>query len=264
MTTFAYSKYTYLESAGCHSGKDVFRPVVYVILEHIGAFSTAVESLIDTGADYCLFPLDFLGELGIEKDGLGIDYSLGLAEGHPIYFASVTLHIMNLESRKILAGFTEYLNGKGAAFLGNLGFFDQYRVTFDRANLSFKVTPARLVDEGGVKMLAASNDGDYLRMSETLDRSTRIEIRPRKLAFRRLSVDAQFALETILCGTDRCGRDDGFDQTGSHVIDEAGEEPCGRQCGNGAQRVYVDGHRFTRIEYSFRGQSIFADLEIVR
>jgi hypothetical protein len=42
----------------------------------------------------------------------------------------------------------------------------------------------RLFDEGGVKMLAASNDGDRLRMSETLDRSTRIEIRPRKSAWR--------------------------------------------------------------------------------
>jgi hypothetical protein len=38
----------------------------------------------------------------------------------------------------------------------------------------------RLFNEGGAKMLAASNDVDRFRISEALDRSTRIEIRPWK------------------------------------------------------------------------------------
>jgi hypothetical protein len=131
-----------MKSRGVIGGKKVQRPLLGIMLEDDGRFSTEMFALLDSGADYCLFPYQFLEELGIEKVGLGVDFSLGMAEGHPIYFATVTLHIMGMEvSGEIEAGFTEYLDGKGMALLGHNGFFDRYRVMFDRPNCSFEILP---------------------------------------------------------------------------------------------------------------------------
>jgi hypothetical protein len=65
-----------------------------------------------------------------------------MAEGHTIYFATVTLHVMGMEeSGEIEAGLTEYLDGKGMAVLGHNGFFDRYKVMFNRPNFSSEILP---------------------------------------------------------------------------------------------------------------------------
>jgi hypothetical protein len=142
MAKFPYIEYVRDENSGCHSGQKVHRPLLGIMLENGGKFSIEMFALLDSGADYCLFPYQFLEELGIEKAGLGVDFPLGMAEGHTIYFATVTLHVMGMEeSGEIEAGFTEYLDGKGMAVLGHNGFFDRYKVMFNRPNFSFEILP---------------------------------------------------------------------------------------------------------------------------
>jgi hypothetical protein len=94
MSTFPYIEHIRDEKSGCHRGQKSSATALGIMLEDDGRFSTEMFALLDSGADYCLFPYQFLEELGIEKVGLGVDSSLGMAEGHPIYFATVTLHIM--------------------------------------------------------------------------------------------------------------------------------------------------------------------------
>jgi hypothetical protein len=139
MPKFEYEKHQYIESEGCHSGQEIFRPILGIALENDGKFSDPLPCLIDSGGDWCLFPLDFLEPLGMEKIGLGIDYPQGLGEGCEAYFGTVTIHAMNLGFWEASVGFSAKLNGKGFGVLGQNGFFDQCKVLFDRPNFSFEI-----------------------------------------------------------------------------------------------------------------------------
>lgn len=132
MTIFDYEKHQYIESYGCHRGLEIYRPIVGVALENDGKFSDPLPCLIDSGGDWCLFPLNLLAQIGIKREGLGVDFPQGLGEGCEAYFAAVTIHIMNFGFWEASVGFTEKLSGRGFGVLGHIGFFDQCKVIFDR------------------------------------------------------------------------------------------------------------------------------------
>jgi hypothetical protein len=139
MAKFEYTKIQYVESDCCHSGKEVFRPVINVILENDGHFSGMIPCLVDSGADWCMFPLEMLEQLGIDHNDLGFDYSHGFAAENPIYFTTVRLHNMELGFWDIEAGFTAFLNGESFGMVGHTGFFDRCKVLFDRPRLNFEI-----------------------------------------------------------------------------------------------------------------------------
>jgi hypothetical protein len=62
----------------------------------------------------------------MDKNELSIDYQYGLGEGCEAYFATVTLHAMNLGFWEASVGFSAKLDGKG--FGGQRGFFDRCKV----------------------------------------------------------------------------------------------------------------------------------------
>src|SRR5271165_3282372 len=67
-----------------------------------------------------------------------------------------------------------------------------------------------------------------------------------------------------LRSTDRCWRYDDFNESGRHVIDEAGDKPRSRQCGNRPEQSYVDGNRSVGVSDCFRLDFPFLYLKIVR
>jgi hypothetical protein len=83
------------------------------MLENDGKFSDPLLCVVDSGGDWCLFPLDFLEPLGIDKNGLSIDYPHGLGEGCEAYFATVTLHAMNLGFWETCVGFSANWMARG-------------------------------------------------------------------------------------------------------------------------------------------------------
>ena len=55
-----------------------------------------------------------------------------------------------------------------------------------------------------------------------------------------------------------------LNKSGCHVIDEAGDEPLGRQCGNRPERCHVDGNGCAGIGDRFCLEFRFLYLKIVR
>src|SRR5580700_11399958 len=64
--------------------------------------------------------------------------------------------------------------------------------------------------------------------------------------------------------TNRRWRYDDFNNSGRHVIDEAGDEPVARQCRNRPERSDVDYNRGARIPGRFGLEFRFLDLKIAR
>lgn len=89
--------------------------------------------LVDSGADLCLFPAK-IGELiGIDIESGKKEQIGGIAE-NPIvaYIHSVRLIVRGLSGVDVEAGFTES-KGIRAGILGQVGFFDKYKITFERS-----------------------------------------------------------------------------------------------------------------------------------
>jgi hypothetical protein len=112
-----------------------YHPRLQVSLMNNGA-SVSCLALVDSGADWCVFPESSLKQLGIEKDDLPYT-EVSLVSGPPI---PVHLGIVTLD-----LGFSKYDTRVGfhegnLAVLGRQGFFDRWIVIFDTANKQFMVT----------------------------------------------------------------------------------------------------------------------------
>ena len=88
---FKYKKIPDMEHP---SRKWVARPYLLVTLFH-GPNKRPVLSLIDCGADYCLFHSSVAEELGINLKSGWLKEFGGIAEGHPIQAYMHTIQIEN-------------------------------------------------------------------------------------------------------------------------------------------------------------------------
>lgn len=92
-------------------------------------------ALVDTGADYCLFPADLLPTLGLDPSTLVEGVAMGLGGLEKVLFANVMIRTKYLGVWPAYVGFARSLSGHGnVGMLGHRGFFDKFRVTFDTAN----------------------------------------------------------------------------------------------------------------------------------
>lgn len=89
-----------------------------------------VLALIDSGADYCLFPKGIAEIIGIEniKDGHKLDF-FGI-KGKPISFYSNNIEIQVGNYKFSCEGYFSY-KYKGPPLLGENGFFSIFKVIFD-------------------------------------------------------------------------------------------------------------------------------------
>ncbi|OLE51529.1 MAG: hypothetical protein AUG51_22360 [Acidobacteria bacterium 13_1_20CM_3_53_8] len=110
----------------------VKRPLLQVTLFN-GAKHQVVISLVDSGADVFLFHSSIADRLGIDMKSekpVSID---GIASGQPIeaYFHTVQLQVQDFPDKiEIQVGFTESDGVDG--LLGQVGFFENYKITFER------------------------------------------------------------------------------------------------------------------------------------
>src|SRR5438477_13052937 len=81
-------------------------------------------SIIDSGADHCVFPLSFALQLGFDPLGIAPTMTNGVGDGGvPMYYWTVTIDLGPVKI-DVLAGFTEDMNSKGIGLLGQFGFVD--------------------------------------------------------------------------------------------------------------------------------------------
>jgi hypothetical protein len=114
------------------------RAIVPVKLELDGRETFEFFSLIDTGADCCYFPSDFLCCLGLDPrnmDRRNVDAIV--AEETQIPFAWVNLTVLGFPSMRVFAGFADRLNKEQAGILGFYGALNQFKIFLDPQNDMF-------------------------------------------------------------------------------------------------------------------------------
>jgi hypothetical protein len=94
-------------------------------------------ALVDSGADICFFPLFMARDLGFDPAGKVPETMHGLTGEAPFYRWTVTLDF-SFGSFSVDAGFGESVD---YAVLGQVGFFSQARVVFDRRARIFTIEP---------------------------------------------------------------------------------------------------------------------------
>lgn len=113
-------------------GKFLLLPVVPIGLEYNGHL-IKYEALIDSGADVNVFPWDIAELFGFTKKDAKEKVNIHGISGKPIltYFFD-TIIVVGGSSRHIArCGFAEGLPATNWGFLGQKGFFDNYRIEFD-------------------------------------------------------------------------------------------------------------------------------------
>lgn len=121
--------------------KWISRP--YVPLKIIGQKgSWEGYGLIDSGADRSLFNMEIAEEIGFDLDECQLENFSGIEGGKlEAKITKIRLQIAGFEEIKIVAGFVN--SSAVGVILGQEGFFDEYRIKFERDNGTFEVIPVR-------------------------------------------------------------------------------------------------------------------------
>lgn len=100
-------------------------------------------SVVDSGADYCVFPAVFGERLGLDVKTGCLTKMSGFGGGGECFYHKV--NVIVLVDNKILrfecfAGFSERMNEMGIGLLGRHGFFELFdEITFDQRNKLLKL-----------------------------------------------------------------------------------------------------------------------------
>lgn len=127
---FSYERIEMMQCPAFPQGCISLRPIILVTLEHQGT-KRRYKALVDSGADFCIFH-SLIGEL------LGLDVEKGKVApfsgvgGNRMnaYFHNIRIHVGEV-SHDLYCGFTRDIPPDGHGILGQMGFFDRFRVNFD-------------------------------------------------------------------------------------------------------------------------------------
>jgi len=115
-------------------GRVAKRPLLRITLSS-GTRSLDCYALVDSGADFCSFPLSFAHALGFDVRAGTQDSSSGLGSDNvPTYHWQVAIGLQGIIRFDVYAGFTTGLETWGIGLLGQTGFFDRCKISFDNPN----------------------------------------------------------------------------------------------------------------------------------
>lgn len=98
--------------------------------------------LIDSGADKSLLNTEIAEEIGLDLDENQLENFSGIEGGKlEARLAKIRLQIAGFEEIKIVAGFVN--SAAVGVILGQEGFFDEYRIKFERDYGTFEITPVK-------------------------------------------------------------------------------------------------------------------------
>lgn len=153
----AYSTLFYTEVRGEKSpafpnGRTALYPLLPISLACNGTQIDCL-GLVDSGAEYCVFPGKFLSTLGIDRALAPFEESVKTPAGKAgAYFHEATVQLSSPDSDgitpswSIYAGFADCLDewatddrGVSMAILGQVGFFDRFKIIFDLQGKRFEL-----------------------------------------------------------------------------------------------------------------------------
>jgi len=103
--------------------------------------SVRFAALIDSGADFCIFPDSLAEALGLTLDKSRAERFAGISgEPSKAYFSDLTINIGGWKY-KTLVSFSEDISPRGYGILGQKGFFDLFRVAFDLKKEEIELKP---------------------------------------------------------------------------------------------------------------------------
>ncbi len=127
---FKYSRWLCLPTEVFPTRHSILSPVIRIAIKYQGKKFDTV-ALLDSGANWCIFPASVGEYLGIQIDqGKKLEYT-GVSARGIAYFHNVTLEIGGW-GHNCLVGFSPNLDTMNVpAVLGHNGFFDRYEVIFN-------------------------------------------------------------------------------------------------------------------------------------
>ncbi|MBI4309120.1 MAG: hypothetical protein HY591_02190 [Candidatus Omnitrophica bacterium] len=142
-----------IPARGSFARRIISRPMVHTVLSYQKSdLDFSFPAIVDSGADYCVFPASY-GEL------LGLDIykgphlqSGGLGGGDTLYFHKITVKVI-LGSEPVQfdceAGFSRKMDRAAIGFLGRHGFFELFEeVTFYQRQKRFVLRACDELDFG--------------------------------------------------------------------------------------------------------------------
>lgn len=136
---FKYRQVVVDSSEAFPKRKYILRPIIPVSLIYNDR-RLRFEALIDSGADYTIFPGGLGRMLGLNVESGKKDSIVGVSgDTITIYFHKITIEVGGLPF-KIFAGFADGMN-QSHGILGQSGFFDNLKVEFDLTEKEVKLSP---------------------------------------------------------------------------------------------------------------------------
>ena len=118
--------------------KALLKPLITVVLRYQDK-KQKLFTLVDSGADVCLFPKDVADILGIDIKNGAMVFITGIGGGQiPFYFHEVEI-LLGEYQVKTKVGFSNSHIGV-SGILGQQGFFDNFIVSFDYRNRFIEIT----------------------------------------------------------------------------------------------------------------------------
>lgn len=119
----------------------VSRPIISVVLTH--KESTSIVAIVDSGADKSLFDAEVGKDIGLDVESGEVEYFGGIGGSRINAFVHrVQLQVIDIDKTiEIQVGFAENLGISG--ILGQEGFFDAFRIKFEKDHDTFEINPTR-------------------------------------------------------------------------------------------------------------------------
>ncbi len=119
----------------------LLKPIIPVCLFYKNSF-VKMETLIDSGADFCIFHSEIAEMLGIKwRKGHAHDFLGITGECGKVYFHPIKIKIGNFTS-EISCGFSENVSEYSYGILGQEGFFENFKVAFSLKSETMEISKA--------------------------------------------------------------------------------------------------------------------------
>ncbi len=140
---FEYCEYDTEPLKGLPQRLSALRPVINITLinKKYPQHHQSVKALVDSGADLCIFDAEIADLIGIVFDK-GDEVAIEKVGRSSIkaYFHQLEMSINDIQF-ECYAGFSKNLATNGfVGFLGQTGFFDQFKIMFDYKAKKIKIT----------------------------------------------------------------------------------------------------------------------------
>lgn len=133
-------KFNYLVQLNAIPGKPHFRRPIVGITLYGPQKEILTDALIDSGADYCLFNIQYATYIGVNLKKCDKSKTTGVEGGIvDVFITDIYIKVNNLEKIKIPVGFIDSNSVNG--LIGQIGFFDLNRIKFERDHNTFEITP---------------------------------------------------------------------------------------------------------------------------